>query len=159
SDEPIAKAQIKLYQIVNGKIRPADSTSRVLNRNVIETDSRGIYRIAGLSTGEYVVRASESDEGGNPDEAAEGSYTDGSLMVAFHPKALRAQDATSVQVQQGSETRDVDIRLVDRIPHRVSGIVVVRGKPIYGAEIKLIREEPNEGQDRYLANPARSDHD
>lgn len=160
SDEPIAKAEIKLFQIEDGRLFPA-TTKYVLDRDkrMFETDSRGIYRIAGLAAGEYVVRASESDEGGNPDDAAEGSYTDGSMMVAYHPKALRVQDATIVKVQQGSETRDVDIRLPDRSVHRVSGTVVVRGLPVRSAEIRLTRGEPEIDSNSFRSAQARTDSD
>ncbi len=126
---------------------------------MFETDSRGIYRIAGLSTGEYIVRASESDEGGDPDDAAEGSYTDGSMMAAFYPKALRIQDATPVTVQQGSETRDVDIRVTDRTGHRLSGTLVLKGQPVSGAKIELLRNEPETERFRFLNGRVRTDVD
>ena len=159
SDEPIAKAQIRLFEIKNGKVRPVGATQSSLERDQwrFQTDSRGIYRIAGLATGEYVVRASESDEGGDPDDASEGSYTNGSMMVAFHPKALRLQDATSVKVQLGVETSGVDIRFTDRVPHRISGTVFVRGKAASGAEIRLIRDEREVEIYRYPSTQARTD--
>ena len=150
TDEPIAKAKIKLFEVENGRIRPSNLSEYImgLDKSVFETDSRGIYRIAGLASGEYIVRASESNAGGNADEAAEGSYTNGSAMVAFHPKALRIQEATSVKVQQGSETTDVDIRFTERIPHRVSGTALVRGKGVRGVQVKLLRDEPHDEMDR-----------
>ena len=159
SDEPIAKAQITIFQIENGKLRLAGPTTRLSNteKMPIETDSRGVYRIAGLATGEYIVRASESDEGGNPDDAADGSYTNGSMMVAFYPKGLRVQDATSIKVQQGSETKDVDIHFTDRIAHRVSGTILLRGRPVKDATIKLTRDEPEDERDPFEAPQARSD--
>lgn len=146
SDEPIAKANITLFQVEHGKLRLVASTAYLLEdeKGMLETDSRGVYRIAGLATGEYVVRASESNEDGKPDDAADGSYTDGSMMVAFYPKALRVQDATSVKVQQGSETADVDIHFTEQIAHRVSGTVLLRGKPISSIELKLTRDEPDD---------------
>jgi uncharacterized GH25 family protein len=145
NDEPIAKAEIKLFEIDNGKLRPANVTERYLDRQRLkfQTDSRGIYRIAGLATGEYVVRASESNERGNPDDAAEGSYTNGSMMVAFHPTAQRVEDATRVKVQQGAETTGVDIHLADRVGHRLSGTLLLRGKAASGAQLRLTRKEPD----------------
>lgn len=159
SDEPIAKAEIRLFQVKSGKLSPAAVTAHLLDseKHMFETDSRGAYRIAGLPTGEYIVRASESNEGGNPDDASEGSYTDGSLMVAFYPKALRVQDATSVKVQQGSETKDVDIRFTERIAHRVSGTILVRGKPVQGAEIRLMGDEPEVDKNSSESAQARTD--
>jgi len=159
TDEPIAKAQIRLFQIEDGKLRPATVTTRLLRQDqaILQTDSRGVYRIGGLATGEYIVRASESDESGNPDDAPEGSYTDGSMMVAFYPKAVRVQDATSVKVQQGSETKDVDIRFTERIGYRISGTVLVKGRPVSSAEIKLTRDEPEVDPNTLTSPQARSD--
>ena len=159
SDEPIARAHVTIYRIENGKLRLAALTTRLddLEKKALETDSRGVYRIAGLATGEYIVRASESDEGGDPDDAADGSYTNGSMMIAFYPKAVRVQDATHVQVQQGSETKDVDIQFTDRIGHRVSGTILMRGKPVSDADIKLTRDEPEEDHDPLELPLARSD--
>jgi uncharacterized GH25 family protein len=159
TDEPIAKAQITLFRIENGKRRAVQSIRGLLDddNKALETDSRGVYRIAGLATGEYVVRASESNEGGSPDDAAEGSYTDGSLMVAFYPKALRIQDAISMKVQQESETTDVDIRFTERIGHRVSGTVSLQGKPVGGAQINLNRDEPEVNSSAFELPRAQSD--
>src|ERR1041385_6938742 len=160
SDEPIPKAQITVYQLKNGKLRLVNTKAHYLieYQQTFETDSRGVYRIAGLATGEYIVRASESNEGGNPDDAADGSYTDGSLMVAFYPKAVRVQDATSIKVQQGSETKDVDIRFTERIGHRVSGTILLRGRPLSNIEVKLTRDEPDDSRDDpFEPSPARSD--
>ena len=159
SDEPIAKAQITIFRVENGKMRLAGPTTRLFEafEKTVETDSRGVYRIAGLATGEYIVRASESDEGGNPDEVADGSYTNGSMMVAYYPTALRVQEATLVQVQQGSETKDVDIHFTERIGHRVSGTVMLRGKPVIEAQVKLVRDEPQEDQSVFESLPARTD--
>lgn len=155
TDEPIAKAQIKIFQIENGKVRLASAPSgRDEDKRMFETDSRGVYRIAGLATGEYIVRAAESNEGGDPDDAAEGSYTNGSMMVAFYPRALQVQQATSVKVQQGSETKDVDIHFTERIAHRVSGTVLFGGKPVARADIKLLREEPE--TNRYPMDAAQA---
>ena len=159
SDEPIAKAQIKLYQFKNGKLRRSAATESVMDGDQwkFHTDSRGIYRISGLATGEYIVRASESDEGGDPDDAAEGSYTNGSMMIAFYPKAQRPQDATKIKVLQGTETNGVDIRFTDRTPHRVAGTVFLRGKAAESAAIRLIRDEQEIDTYRPSESDARSD--
>lgn len=160
SDEPIAKARLTLFQIEHGKLRLVASRAYLLEdeEGMLETDSRGVYRLTGLATGEYIVRASESNEGGKPDDAADGSYTDGSMMVAFYPKALRVQDATSVKVQQGSETADVDIHFTEQIAHRVSGTVLLRGKPISSIELKLTRDEPDAvNRSPFESAQARSD--
>lgn len=161
NDEPITKAKITLFHVEkNGKLRPAVVTERPLREQewMFQTDSRGVYRIAGLPPGEYVVRASESDAGGNPDDAAEGSYTNGSLMVAFHPKALRAHEATSVQVQQGAET-EADIRFTDLNSHRISGTVVVDGKAAQFAEVRLTQDRSDTESYAFFADQLRTDSD
>lgn len=159
TDEPIAKAQITLYKLEHGKLYPATRVTGLQDSstNRFQTDSRGVYRIAGLATGEYVVRAAESNEGGDPGEAAEGSYTDGSMMVAFYPQAVKFQDATSIKVQQGAETKDVDIRFIERSAYRISGTVSLRGRPVASAEIRLARDEPELRRDPFDPPPGRSD--
>ena len=159
SDEPIAKAQITIFRIENGKLRLAGPTTHLFDtlQKLVQTDSRGVYRIAGLATGEYIVRASESDEGGNPDDAGDASYTNGSMMVAYYPTALRVKEATHVQVQQGSETKDVDIHFTERIGHRVSGTVTLGGKPVTEAHVELVRDEPQEDQNPFSSPKATSD--
>jgi len=158
-DEPVAKAAIKLFQVKDGKLEPVSSTQYFLDSDkwMFETDSRGIYRIAGLAAGEYIVRASESNEGGNPDDASEGTYTDGSMLVAYYPRALQVEEATGVTVQQGAETRDVDIHIPDREVHRLSGTVFVGGYAARDAEIRLSRGEPL-GKTRHDQVSARADN-
>lgn len=154
ADEPIAKAKISLFRVEKDGARSSSWINRAYDNDKwrFETDSRGIYRIAGLATGDYIVRASESDEGGDPDDASEGSYTDGSMMAAFYPTALRAQDATSVKVQQGTESTDVDIRIPDRIGHRVSGTVLFRGRPTSYTTVKLTSDDAEMEANRYGSN-------
>jgi hypothetical protein len=162
TDEPIAKALIKLFRVEeNGRARPTNLTSHMNSDDqwMFETDSRGIYRIAGLPSGEYIVQASESAQGGNADEVEEGSYADGSMMIAFHLKALKVQDATSVNVVQGSESRDVDIRFTDRVPHRISGLVTLKGQPAAFVEIFLSRDDSGQEGFRFGSGQTRSGPD
>ena len=162
TDEPIAKALIKLFQVEeNGRVRPASLTYRMTAEAkwMFETDSRGIYRIAGLPSGEYIVQASESDEGGNPDDAEEASYTNGSMMVAFHPNALKIQEATGVKVVLGSETRDVDIHFPEQIAHRISGTVTLKGQPVGWAEMQLLRDDSELEARRFDFGETRTDGD
>jgi hypothetical protein len=156
---PIAKAEIKLFQSQDGKLLPVTFTWQVLDadKRMFETDSRGIYRIAGLGAGEYIVRASESNLEGTVNDDAAGGYADGSMMVAYYPKALRIHDATKVRVELGIETKDVDIRIPDRSGHRLSGTVVVAGHAALGAEIRLNRAEPAGLQSSFNSVKARTD--
>ena len=110
--EPATHAQVVLY-------RKKGETSALffLNRPVF-TDDRGVYRIEGLPTGEYVVGAIENHSGGRntmPRDMA-------GLITAFHPAASNVGTATVVSVQTRSEIRDVNIKFAEE-PRRVSGIV------------------------------------
>ncbi len=144
NDTPIASARINLFKIEDGKPQSVRRTSDVpeVEKHLLETDSRGIYRIGGLDAGEYIVRAAESDEGEAHENAIVGSYANGSRVVVYYPKAVRLEDAATVLVQTGSETRNVEIRVPERALHRIAGTVLVRGEPVRGASIRLSRGEP-----------------
>jgi hypothetical protein len=158
-DEPIANTDIKLFKVDGKRLEPVNDTWFALDedKQKFKTDSRGVYRIAGLATGEYIVRASESDEGGDPAEVADGSYANGSMLVVYYPKAFRLQDATKVNVQEGTETADVDIRISDRSVHRLSGRVFVAGRVAQDASIRLIHDEPDVIRSSLTSTQARTD--
>ncbi|HSS18584.1 MAG TPA: carboxypeptidase-like regulatory domain-containing protein [Pyrinomonadaceae bacterium] len=159
-ESPIAGAYIKVYRMVGDKILgvAAGSRSGDSEEFKIKTDSRGSYRAGGLAGGEYLVRASESDLGENSAEAAEGSYGNGSMVTAYHPKALRKEDATRVQVVIGADTKEIDILVPDRSLHRIGGNVIIEGSPASGADISLYSNDES-APDFFSAVKTRSDDD
>ena len=108
-DEPATHAKLVLY-------RQKDQSSVLFFlENPLFTDDRGVYRIEGLPPGQYVVGAIENHSGN------EKTFPDGGgLVTAFHPAAANVGAATAISVQAGSETRDVNIKLVEE-PRQLSG--------------------------------------
>ncbi|MBC7909740.1 MAG: carboxypeptidase regulatory-like domain-containing protein [Pyrinomonadaceae bacterium] len=98
----------------------------------IQTDDRGMYRIAGLPPGEYILSASETI-----DHTGEASARDdymgmgqmfgaGSLVVTYYQGTTKSGDATAIQVDAGQESNEVNISLLDRGLRTLSGTVVAR---------------------------------
>ena len=108
--EPATHAQIVLYR------QKGQTPTLFFLDTSLFTDDRGVYRIEGLPAGQYIVGAVENHSGGGktlPRNAA-------GLVTAFHPAAPNVSAATIVDVQAGSEIRDVNIKFVDDV-RRLSG--------------------------------------
>jgi hypothetical protein len=119
------------------------------------TDDRGMFRIAGLPPGEYVIGVSEAAVHGNesrsPREDFAGLYGLGiqQLLMTFYPSAVEAKDATVIKVEAGDERADVDITIPERGLHTVEGLV--RGgldkRPVTDARLNIIRKNDDSGAD------------
>jgi hypothetical protein len=110
----------------------------------IQTDDRGMYRIAGLPPGEYFVSASETVDhtdgrGGREDYMGMGMFGGNSLVVTYYQGTTKASSATSLQVDAGQEHNEINITLVERGMHRLSGTVVARrdSSPLNSARITI----------------------
>jgi hypothetical protein len=124
-DQPIVDADIKLLKNENGKWLPVDYTWRASgDRKGLNTDAGGVYRLAGLPSGDYLVRVSEAVIPADTSRRGDDPYYDGSLMVTFYPSANTIDDAQAVSVIEGSEATGIDIRVPERRPHTISGRVV-----------------------------------
>jgi protocatechuate 3,4-dioxygenase beta subunit len=121
--------------------------------NALRTDDRGMYRLAGLPPGEYVIGVSESvvhssDSRTSPNDD---TYLSRSpvqqLLMTFYPSATEAKDATAIKVAAGDEHSDIDITIPERGLHTVEGLV--RGGPdkklIEGAQVVIARKNDESG--------------
>lgn len=140
--DPASGAQISVWRKKDGR------TTRLINfrgdsMNGLRADDRGVYRVAGLPSGEYLVSAAEED---NPltDENGEGGqviYQEGraSLVVTYYPSASKAQNATPVRVDAGKETGNIDVTLADRRTHKLAGTVTSQrdGQPVADAMVSI----------------------
>jgi hypothetical protein len=143
-DQPLPKAEIRLLRKQDGKWLPVNSTWNVyrIHRKELHTDPSGVYRIASLPAGDYLVRASESpletDEKPVPDDV----YKSGSFMMAYHPSATSVEEAQTVTVVEGSESTNIDIRLPERTPYSISGRVLgPENEPGFEARIRIERRD------------------
>ena len=70
----------------------------------VRTDDRGIYRIYGLPPGKYHVAAGARD-------TFSGGRTSGLYKLTYHPAAVDINQASIIEVTEGSEASNVDITL------------------------------------------------
>ena len=143
-DQPLPKAEIRLLRRENGKWLPVKFAWDVfrIHRKDLFTDPNGVYRIAGLPAGDYLVRVSESslhtDKTSLPDDV----YKSGSLMMTYYPSATSVEEAQPVTVVEGSESTGIDIRLPELTPYAISGrILGPENQPGIEARIRIERRD------------------
>lgn len=143
-DQPLPNAEIKLLRRENGKWLPVKSAWDVyqMHRKDLFTDPNGVYRIAGLPAGDYLVRASESSLETDGHPVPDDVYKSGSFMMAYHPSATTVEEAQAITVVEGSESTGIDIRLPDRTPYSIAGRVFgPENEPGFYARIRVERRD------------------
>ncbi|MCI0338318.1 MAG: carboxypeptidase regulatory-like domain-containing protein [Acidobacteria bacterium] len=94
---------VRLSEVVGPGERREVSRDRYTR---LETDDRGIYRIYGLRAGQYIVYA-----GGEYDTV--GYFNrDKPYEVTYHPDVINQEQAKVIEVSEGGEVTDVDIKLI-----------------------------------------------
>ncbi|HKS30150.1 MAG TPA: carboxypeptidase-like regulatory domain-containing protein [Pyrinomonadaceae bacterium] len=94
----------------------------------LRTDDRGVYRIAGLPPGEYVVGASETNTRDDMREeyAMMGLTGSSNFSVSYYKNETSLKQATSVKVEGGQEATEINITLIERALYTISGTVMAR---------------------------------
>ncbi len=135
----------------------------------IQTDDRGMYRMAGLPPGEYtisVVETVDHTDGRGGREEYWGNmnwFGANSLLVTYYPSTTNPGEAATVQVDAGQEQNEVNISLVERALHKISGTLVARrdNKPLPSVRIsiksKTDRNSSNLGGYMALGNSQTTD--
>ena len=103
--------------VITGKVTDADgrpvveeqiffsaTESRLPYWRTVRTDDRGVYRAFGLPPGRYTVSA------GRDSVSSFGRSEDGPQRT-YYPSVVNASDATAIEVNEGSETNNIDITL------------------------------------------------
>lgn len=98
---PVAGEAIHLY-VAKPTAGGAPSMSNVESREY--TDDRGIYRLYGLSTGRYAVGAGVQGDEGSYGYGARTTYD-----LSFHGGSGTLESAKLIEVESGTEARNVDI--------------------------------------------------
>jgi hypothetical protein len=143
-DQPVQHAEIRLLRREKGKWVPLWSTWTMHHEDAQRADATGVYRIAGLPSGDYLVRASEPSLADDFVPGDEDAYSNGSFFVAYYPAATRLKDAKLVSVTTGNETTNIDIRMTQQAPHTLSGTLKseLLGKP--GSSFAITVERSDE---------------
>ncbi|MBV9209232.1 MAG: carboxypeptidase regulatory-like domain-containing protein [Acidobacteria bacterium] len=109
----------------------------------IQTDDRGMYRIAGLPPGEYIISASEAvDHSDSNMHSEDFMFGSASLVVTYYPSASKQSGATAIQVDAGQEQNEINITLAERPLRTLSGTVASRrdNTPV-NAQVSLTSKE------------------
>src|SRR5262245_40737338 len=91
---------------------------------MMRTDDRGVYRIYGVAAGRYIISA----DGEGAYSRAKRKYPD-----TFHPDATDRNQAKIIEVKEGQEVVDIDIRIgAGKNTYEVTGRVIdaETGKPL-----------------------------
>jgi hypothetical protein len=99
---PLIAKRIRLYT-VDGQGQKSDYQGNFMYE-MAETDDRGVYRLYGLPPGRYVICA--GGEGwGDPFRGGGGRFP-----RTCHPDTIDEKQARVIEIKEGSEVTDVDIR-------------------------------------------------
>lgn len=125
--KPVIEERLNLIA-VDEKGAPARNPNvRPSSFMMLQTDDRGIYRIYGLPAGRFKV--SVGDDGRNPGSLRASGY----YQRVYYPDASDITKAAIVDVSEGGETKNIDIKLGRRAStFSVSGRIVEAdtGKPL-----------------------------
>ncbi|MGB9181942.1 MAG: carboxypeptidase regulatory-like domain-containing protein [Pyrinomonadaceae bacterium] len=147
--EPAVGLPVSLMRREEGRILPF----RNGRYGDVRTDDRGVYRVSGLPPGEYIVSASEEVERVMQRGDSVYSYGGGSLSATYYPAATSARSASGLRVEAGREVSDINITLIERSTHKVSGTVTVKrdGTPLVRAQVMVqLKTEPGDFADSHM---------
>jgi hypothetical protein len=107
------------------------------------TDDRGVYRIYGLPAGHYILSAVS--------EMGRGSVKR-RFPQTFYPEATDQKQAKIIEVKEGAEVADIDIRLgAGKNTYEATGRVIdaEAGQPLPGVLVMCTEAQSNENGGRY----------
>jgi hypothetical protein len=80
------------------------------------------------------------------------------LGITYYEGATTARSATPIQVEAGSETNNINITLVDRSTHKISGTLTMRGtgSPVTQARISLVSKNESNDEQPHFENQSVS---
>jgi hypothetical protein len=130
---PLIARRLRIYR-VDEQSRRRDYYNSSLYE-MLQTDDRGVYRIYGLPPGRYIINA--GGEGGGDLLRIGG----GKFALTWHPDTTDEKQARVIEIKEGSEVAEVDIRFASaRKTYEAAGRVVDRetGKPVPRLSVSCI---------------------
>ncbi|HKQ72377.1 MAG TPA: carboxypeptidase regulatory-like domain-containing protein [Blastocatellia bacterium] len=146
---PLIESFLQL-QPVDENGRPKGGVESNLNR-MMQTDDRGVYRIYGLPAGRYILSAG----GELVRNRAKRKYPQ-----TFYPEATDPNQAKIIEVKEGAEVTDINIRLgAEKNIYDVAGKVVdaETGQPLPQIELRCLELPDSENGARYGGKQAITD--
>ena len=129
--KPVIEERVNLQTVdANGVANTQTRGYFSSNYQMYQTDDRGVYRIYGLPAGRYKVSV-----GSDPDNGFPGPISRGVYRQIFYPDVNDAAKATIVELNEGGEADNIDIKLGPRTEtYSVAGRVLdsVTGQPVPG---------------------------
>ncbi len=145
-NRPVIEERVEL-QLADEKPAPGGQMSPIsMNYQMSQTDDRGIYRLYGLPAGRYKVSV-----GTNPNGGFGGSGARGYFAQTFYGDTNDATKATIIEVGEGNEATNIDIRLGHRSAiFSITGRVIdsESGEPVPGIRAtygRISKENPGSG--------------
>ena len=138
SSNPVIEKSVRLMKLdARGNFSPFN-----INGEMTRTDDRGVYRIYSLPAGKYKVSM------GVPPEAGAGVPDMSRLYFAqtFHPDTTDEKQAKIIELSEGSEATDIDIKITEsKKTYDISGRVIeaATGQPVAGIRLGYGTVMPN----------------
>lgn len=129
--KPVVEEEIRLSFVDQNGQQMASGSGYATNYLMYRTDDRGIYRLYGLPPGFYKVSVGRDVMDGDMVGSNQGTY----YLRTFYPDTSDIAKAKVVELTEGSEATNIDIKLGQRgETFSVTGRVVdaVTGKPVVG---------------------------
>lgn len=146
-DRPLIEAFVQLTLLdENGKPRGEFAFD---NWEMMRTDDRGVYRIYGLMAGRYILSA-----------GGEGDFSRRSYPKTFHPDTTDEKQAKVIEVKEGAEVTDIDIRLgVARQTYEAAGRVVdaETGQPLAQVFVMCFEAPDEQGRRGRISRETATD--
>lgn len=144
---PVIEERINLMAVEENGAPLRTPFYRPANFMMYQTDDRGVYRIYGLAAGHYKVSVGE--EAGRAAGLRAGYY-----LRTFYPDATDVAKAGIVDVSEGGETKNIDIKVVSRAnTYTVGGRVIDAdtNQPLAGVYFTIGAVQQNQNQS-YLSS-------
>ncbi len=139
---PAVEERIGLVPVDETGAAVRGSVFRAATFMMYQTDDRGIYRLYGLPAGHYKI--SVGDDGRNLAQRGSGYF-----QRVYYPDASEINKAGIVDVSEGGETKNIDIKLGRRSStYSVSGRIIEAetGKPLPGVFFSFGIVQQNQNQ-------------
>lgn len=155
--EPVIETNVRLIQVTTpNPSRMAGPPPPPMNMGTYRTDDRGVYRIFGLTAGKYKVSIGLPVRQGFFTMQTSRTYT----PETFHPDVTEEAKAKVIELEEGREVTDVDIKAAEeQKAYEISGRVVnaETEQPIVGIGLSFASYDANGRMTGAMTGGWRSD--